>query len=150
MILSARNDVTTKVNGLDLGTNDYLTKPFEFIELEARIRNLLRRNFVQKDNILTFDRLKVDLSKHTVYIDNNEITLTKKEFAILEYFMMNPHKVISQEELIEHIWDSNVNSFSGAIRVHITTLRKKIRNILQYDLIHTKVGVGYYLSEKGE
>ena len=127
-----------------------MTKPFEFAELEARIRNLLRRDFVQKNNILTFDKVKMDLSKHTVYIDGKEVILTKKEFSILEYFMLNPNKTISQEELIEHIWDSTVNSFSGAIRVHITALRKKIREIIGYDLIHTKIGVGYYLSSKGE
>lgn len=150
LILSARNDVINKVNGLDLGANDYMTKPFEFAELEARIRNLLRRDFVQKNNILTFDKVKMDLSKHTVYIDGKEVILTKKEFSILEYFMLNPNKTISQEELIEHIWDSTVNSFSGAIRVHITALRKKIREIIGYDLIHTKIGVGYYLSSKGE
>lgn len=148
LILSARNDVLDKVKGLDLGANDYMTKPFEFVELEARIRNLLRRNFTQKENILEFNKIKLDLSKRIAYIENAEINLTKKEFAILEYFILNPNKVISQEELIEHIWDSNVNNFSGAIRVHITALRKKIKDILQYDLIYTKIGEGYYLAEK--
>lgn len=148
LILSARNTVSDKVQGLDHGANDYLTKPFDFAELEARIRNLLRRSFVQQSNILTYDKLKMNVSKQTVYIDNEEVNLTKKEFSILQYFLLNPNKVISQEELIEHVWDSNANSFSGAIRVHIASLRKKIKNLLTYDLIETKVGVGYYLKER--
>lgn len=148
LILSARNTISDKVHGLDNGANDYLTKPFDFEELEARIRNLLRRNFTQQNNILTFDKVKLDVSKQIVYISDVQVELTKKEFSILQYFLMNPNKIISQEELIDHIWDSNANSFSGAIRVHIASLRKKIRNVLTYDLIETKVGAGYYLKER--
>ena len=148
LILSARNTVSDKVHGLDNGANDYLTKPFDFEELEARIRNLLRRSFVQQNNILTYDKLKMSVSKQTVYINDEEVSLTKKEFSILQYFLLNPNKVISQEELIEHVWDSNANSFSGAIRVHIASLRKKIKTLLTYDLIETKVGAGYYLKER--
>ncbi len=148
LILSARNDVSDKVKGLDNGANDYLTKPFDFVELEARIRNLLRRNFIQQDNILIFDKVKLDIAKQKVFICGIEVNLTKKEFSILQYFFMYPNKIISQEELIDHIWDSNVNNFSGAIRVHIASLRKKIKNILNYDLIETKIGAGYYLKER--
>lgn len=148
LILSARNTVSDKVHGLDKGANDYLTKPFDFEELEARIRNLLRRSFVQQNNILTYDKLKMNISKQTVYINDEEVNLTKKEFSILQYFLLNPNKIISQEELIDHVWDSNVNNFSGAIRVHIASLRKKIKNLLTYDLIETKVGAGYYLKER--
>lgn len=145
LILSARNAIQDKVNGLDYGANDYLTKPFAFEELEARIRNLLRRSFIQQNNILSFDALKMDIFQRKVSINDKNIEITKKEFLILQYFLMNPQKVISQEELIEHVWDRNANSFSGAIRVHIASLRKKIRNVLGVDLIQTKVGVGYYL-----
>lgn len=148
LILSARNSVLDKVYGLDHGANDYLTKPFDFQELEARIRNLLRRNYTLQDNILTFDKLKMDISKRAVYIDDKEIRFTKKEVSILEYFLLHPNKIISQEELMSHIWDSNVNCFSGAIRVHIASLRKKIKQILQYDVIHTKIGEGYYLKKE--
>lgn len=150
LILSARNTVSDKVRGLDSGANDYLTKPFDFAELEARIRNLLRRNFIQQNNILVYDKLKMNISRKMVSINDVEINLTKKEFSILEYFLLNPNKIISQEELIEHVWDGNVNSFSGAIRVHIASLRKKIKNLLHYDLIETKVGIGYYLKERVE
>lgn len=150
LILSARNTVSDKVHGLDKGANDYLTKPFDFEELEARIRNLLRRSFVQQNNILTYDKLKMNISKQAVYINDEEVNLTKKEFSILQYFLLNPNKIISQEELIDHVWDSNVNSFSGAIRVHIASLRKKIKSLLTYDLIETKVGAGYYLKERAD
>lgn len=150
LILSARNDVYDKVKGLDNGANDYLTKPFDFIELEARIRSLLRRSFIQKDNILKFDKIELDIAKKKVLVSDIEVNLTRKEFSILQYFLMNSNKVISQEELIEHIWDSNVNSFSGAIRVHIASLRKKIKNILNYDLIETKIGEGYFLKERNK
>ena len=150
LILSARNTVSDKVHGLDKGANDYLTKPFDFEELEARIRSLLRRSFVQQNNILTYDKLKMNISKQTVYINDKEVNLTKKEFSILQYFLLNPNKIISQEELIDHVWDSNVNSFSGAIRVHIASLRKKIKSLLTYDLIETKVGAGYYLKERAD
>lgn len=149
LILSARSDISDKVKGLDEGANDYLTKPFDFIELEARIRNLLRRTFIQKDNIITFNKISMDLKKREIFINDVELKLTRKEISILEYFLLNPHRVISQEELIEHAWDRNTNSFSGSIRVHIASLRKKIKNILTYDIIYTKVGIGYYLSEKG-
>lgn len=150
LILSARNTVSDKVHGLDKGANDYLTKPFDFEELEARIRNLLRRSFVQQNNILTYDKLKMNISKQIVYINDEVVNLTKKEFSILQYFLLNPHKIISQEELIDHVWDSNANSFSGAIRVHIASLRKKIKSLLTYDLIETKVGAGYYLKERAD
>lgn len=148
LILSARGSVSDKVRGLDIGANDYLVKPFDFAELEARIRSLLRRQFTQKNNNIQFDKLRLELSKRIAYVKDIPISLTKKEFALLEYFMLHQNRVISQEELIEHIWDSSADSFSGAIRVHIASLRKKIKAQLQYDPITTKVGEGYSLNEK--
>ncbi len=147
LILSARSSVNDKVKGLDIGANDYLTKPFAFAELEARIRNLLRRKFVQENSLLSCGDINIDLSKRIAFIGENKLMLTKKEFALLEYFLLNQERVISQEELIEHIWDGNADSFSGAIRVHIATLRKKLKALLGYDPIRTKIGEGYYITK---
>lgn len=148
LILSAKSSVDDKVRGLDLGANDYLVKPFDFAELDARIRNLLRRKFMQESSNISFGNIKVDLLKRIAYVNETELILTKKEFAILEYFLLNKDRIISQEELIEHIWDANADSFSGAIRVHISSLRKKLKSVLNYDPIETKIGEGYLLNEK--
>ncbi|MFJ7890483.1 response regulator transcription factor [Lysinibacillus xylanilyticus] len=147
LILSARSSVNDKVKGLDIGANDYLTKPFEFAELEARIRNLLRRKFVQENSILSCGNINIDLSKRSASVGENELILTKKEFALLEYFLFNQEKIVSQEELIEHVWDQNADSFSGVIRVHIATLRKKLKALLDYDPIRTKIGEGYFFTK---
>lgn len=150
LILSARSHTTDKVIGLDLGANDYLAKPFDFSELEARIRNLLRWQFTQENNEIFFDRLTMNLAQRRLAVDEKELLLTKKEFSLLEYLLLNQGRVISQEELIEHVWDEHADSFSGAIRVHIATLRKKLKQELTYDPIHTKIGEGYYLAQRKE
>lgn len=147
LILSARGSVLDKVKGLDIGANDYLTKPFAFAELEARIRNLIRRKFVQENNRLACGDITMDLSKRMAFVGKNELNLTKKELALLEYFLLHQEKVVSQEELIEHVWDASADSFSGAIRVHIATLRKKLKALIEYDPIRTKIGEGYYMSK---
>lgn len=149
LILSARNQVADKVEGLDCGANDYLGKPFEFIELEARVRSLLRRNSSQQSAILHFGTISLDSSKRIAFVQGVALPLTKKELAILEYLMLNQNRVISQEELIDHVWDANADSFSGAIRVHISSLRKKLKHNLDFDPISTKIGEGYYLTGEG-
>ncbi|MDF0479878.1 response regulator transcription factor [Vagococcus sp. PNs007] len=148
LMLSARSQVEDKIKGLDVGANDYLTKPFDFNELEARIRNLLRRQFIQEPEELCFDKVVLSTAKNEVTISGTILKLTKKEFSILRYLMTNSTKVISQEELISHVWDSGANPFSHSIRVHIASLRKKLKEQLGYDIIVTKVGVGYVLEAR--
>lgn len=145
LILSARGSVSDKVQGLDIGANDYLAKPFDFEELEARIRNLLRRSFTQENTVLVCGKLSMDTIKRIALADGVQVPLTKKELALLEYFMFHPEKVISQEELMEHVWNMEADSFSNAVRVHIASLRKKMKALLGYDPIATKIGEGYYL-----
>lgn len=145
LILSARATVADKVLGLEEGASDYLAKPFAFEELEARIRNLLRRSFTQEETVLTCGPLSLDTTARTAAVSGKTLVLTKKELAILEYFLLHPGKVISQEEFMEHVWDSEADSFSNAVRVHIASLRKKLRAVLEEDIIRTKIGEGYYL-----
>lgn len=145
LILSARGSVTDKVTGLDTGANDYLAKPFDFEELEARIRCLLRRTFIQEDTILVWESIALDTVRRSASVNGEELALTKKELALLEYFLLNPGKVISQEEMMEHVWNMEADSLSNAVRVHIASLRKKLKASLSYDTIATKIGAGYFL-----
>ena len=141
LILSANSDISTKIQGLDLGANDYLTKPFDFYELTARIRALLRRNFSQRESLFKHKNIKVDLLKKLVFINNISVDLTAKEFSILEYLITNKGKIISSENLIEHVWDSEVDLFSNTLKFHISSLRKKLNS----DIIQTIRGQGYVI-----
>ena len=145
LILSARSTVTDKVTGLDSGANDYLAKPFDFEELEARIRCLLRRTFIQEDTVLVWEGISLDTVRRSAFVNGKELALTKKELALLEYYRLNPGKVISQEEMMEHVWNMDADSLSNAVRVHIASLRKKLKAALTYDTIATKIGAGYFL-----
>ena len=147
LILSARGQIQDKVEGLDLGANDYLTKPFHFEELEARIRSLTRRKFIQQDVCLQCGRISFDTRTRKASIDGLPLSLTRKESSLLEYFLLHQNRIISPEEMIEHIWDGSVNSFSNSIRVHISALRKKLRTALGNDPIQNRIGQGYILTE---
>ena len=147
LILSARVQIQDKVEGLDLGANDYLTKPFHLDELAARIRSLTLRRFTQSDIVLTCGKLRFDTKARIASVDSEALSLTRKETGILEYLMLNQGRPVSQEELIEHVWDSSVNSFSNATRVHISSLRKKLRSALGYDPIRNRIGEGYVMED---
>ena len=129
LILSARSKIYDKVLGLDAGANDYMIKPFDFIELEARIRNLIRRSFTQQPTIIECRGMQINASNKLVTLNDTVINLTKKEYSILEYLMLNKNKVISAEMLIEHVWDSDVDLFSNSLKYHIHSLKKKISNV---------------------
>lgn len=141
IILSARSEVEDKVTGLDLGANDYLAKPFHFKELEARIRALLRRDFALRETIISCSELSLDTSLKRAYYQGEEVPLTRKEYGILEYLLLNRGTVISCEELMEHVWDSEADLFSNALKVHINAIRKKVPQ----DIIKTIRGQGYYV-----
>ncbi len=150
IILSAKSQIADKVAGLDAGANDYLEKPFHLQELEARIRSLTRRKFVQKDVCLHCGEIKFDTKKREAYAKDKPVSLTRKENGILEYLLLNQGRPISQEELIEHVWDASVDSFSGSIRVHMSSLRKKLKTVLGYDPIVNKIGEGYKIVENAK
>lgn len=150
IILSAKSQIADKVAGLDAGANDYLEKPFHLQELEARIRSLTRRKFVQKDVCLHCGEIKFDTKKREAYAKDKPVSLTRKENGILEYLLLNQGRPISQEELIEHVWDASVDSFSGSIRVHMFSLRKKLKAVLGYDPIVNKIGEGYKIVENAK
>lgn len=145
LILSARSRIKDKVDGLDMGANDYLTKPFHFEELEARVRSLTRRKFIQKDVCLLCGEISFDTKSREAYAKGQPLSLTRKEAALLEYLLLHQGEIISQEEMLEHLWDGSVDSFSNSIRVHISSLRKKLRSALGYDPIQNKVGQGYLI-----
>ena len=147
MMLSGKSDEMDQVLGLGFGADSYLTKPFHFEELEARIRSLTRRRFIQENVCLKCGHISFDTRTRKAHIDSEELSLTRKESALLEYFMLHQNRIISPEELIEHIWDGSVNSFSNSIRVHISSLRKKLRTALGNDPIQNRIGQGYILTE---
>lgn len=147
IILSARSQIADKVEGLDAGANDYMEKPFHLQELEARIRSLTRRKFVQEDVCVRCGAIRFDTKKREAYAKDAILSLTRKESGILEYLLLNQGRPISQEELIEHVWDASVDSFSGSVRVHVSSLRKKLKSVLGYDPIINKVGEGYKITE---
>ena len=145
LILSARSQIADKVEGLDAGANDYLAKPFHLDELEARVRSLTRRKFIQSDTCLLCGRLSFDTKSREAAAEGQTIALTRKEGGILEYLLLHQGRPVSQEELIDHVWDSSVDLFSNSIRVHISSLRKKLKAALGYDPIQNRVGVGYQI-----
>ena len=148
LILSARSEVADKVEGLDAGANDYLAKPFHLEELEARIRSLTRRQFTQNDVVLTCGKLSFDTKTRIASADGQELSLTRKELGILEYLLLNQGRPVSQEELLEHVWDNSVDNFSNSIRVHISALRKKLRAALGFDPVRNRIGEGYVMEEE--
>ena len=145
LILSARGHLQDKIDGLDSGANDYLCKPFHFEELEARVRSLTRRRTVQNNVILSCGELSLDTKSRTVMAKGEKLPLTRKELGVLEYLLLHQERPVPQEELIQHVWDSSVDSFSNSIRVHISALRKKLRAALGYDPITNRIGQGYVI-----
>ncbi len=148
IMLTARGETEDKIVGLESGADDYLTKPFIFAELKARINALIRRNYHQTSNNLAIADLEVDPLKHTVKRNNILIKLTPKEFAILELLLRRKDEVVTRTQVIEHVWDYNFDSMSNVVDVFMGTLRKKIDREHKRKLLHTLHGVGYMISDK--
>ena len=148
IIVSARSEDRDKITALDKGADDYLTKPFHLEELEARIRSLTRRRFTQNNVVLNCGKVAFDTKARVAVADGQELSLTRKEIGILEYLLLNQGRPVSQEELLDHVWDNSVDNFSNSIRVHISALRKKLRAVLGYDPIRNRIGEGYVMEEE--
>ncbi len=148
LMLTAKDTVEDIVAGLDSGSDDYLTKPFAFAELLARVRALLRRSEMDRGAELRFADLRIDPVTHKVWRGSKEIDLTAKEYALLEYFMRNPNQVLTRTMIADHVWDYTFDSFTNIIDVYVNYLRKKIDRDADKKLIHTVRGVGYILKEE--
>jgi len=145
LLLTAKDAVADKVAGLDAGANDYLTKPFAFEELLARIRALLRRPAPSSSTVLQVDDLVLDLTSHKVTRANTEIKLTNKEYSLLEYLMRHAGNVVTRTMISEHVWDIGFDTLTNVIDVYINYLRNKIDTGFKKKLIHTVRGRGYLL-----
>lgn len=148
LLLTAKSAIEDKVDGLDNGADDYLTKPFSLEELSARIRVLIRRHGVERiDNTITVGSLTLDTNKKTAFRDGKEISLTAKEYSILEYLMHNKGIVLSREKIQHHIWNYDYEGSSNIIDVYIRTLRNKVDSGFDIKLIQTVRGIGYVIKE---
>ncbi len=143
LMLTALSSTSDKIAGLDAGADDYLAKPFEFEELLARLRALLRRGEASDGRVLPCDGLKLELSTRRADRSGDSVELSNKEFALLEYFMRNPNRVLSRTQIAEKVWDLNFDPSSNVIDVYVSGLRKKIDRQAARPLIHTMKGAGY-------
>jgi DNA-binding response OmpR family regulator len=148
LMLTALSGTSAKVAGLDSGADDYLTKPFAFEELLARVRALLRRHTPgAQQGALKFADLELNLLTRQVYRDGKEIVVTAKEFAFLEFLIRHPNRVLTRTEILERVWDMTFDNNSNVIDVYVNMLRKKVDTPFANKLIHTVVGAGYILKE---
>tara|TARA_R110002126_G_scaffold121369_5_gene262878 strand:- start:8303 stop:8983 length:681 start_codon:yes stop_codon:yes gene_type:complete len=147
LMLTALSSTDQKISGLDAGADDYLTKPFEFDELLAHIRALLRRGQASESTKLEFGGVELDLLKRRVSRDGHKVKLSAKEFALLEFFMRNRDRVVDRITIAQKVWDINFEPSSNVIDVCISSLRKKVDRDFDRPLIHTVVGMGYRLGE---
>jgi two-component system copper resistance phosphate regulon response regulator CusR len=150
LFLTARDSVADRVRGLELGGDDYLVKPFDFDELVARVRALMRRRHVLRSTVLAVADLTLDTATRTASRAGRAIDLTAKEYSVLEYLMENPGRVVSRTELAEHAWDHSYDPFSNVIDVYIRRLRRKLDAGEPVPLIRTRRGAGYVLTDAPE
>jgi DNA-binding response OmpR family regulator len=150
LMLTARDTLEDRIRGLDVGADDYLVKPFAFDELSARIRSLLRRDPGRSGAVLHVGDVELDTARHRAVRGERALDLTAKEFALLRYFMSHPGEVVSQERLLDHVWDEHADPFTNTVRVTVGTLRRKLSVNDEVPLLETVVGSGYRLVERAD
>ena len=148
LMLTARAAIDDRIAGFDAGADDYLTKPFSFRELLARLRALLRRDSQLRPDVLEIEDLVVDAASHRVSRANHDVQLTAKEYALLEYLARRAGQLVSRSEIAAHVWDDTFDPFSNSIEVYINRLRKKIDGKHANKLLHTRRGEGYILESR--
>ncbi len=149
LMLTARDGIDDRIAGLDHGADDYLVKPFAFGELTARVRSLLRRDTARTSSNYEVGDIHLDDAKHRARRADRELELTAKEFALLRYFMTHADEVLSQEHLLEHVWDEHADPFTNTVRVTVGTLRRKLSEDHEAQAIETVIGSGYRLVGAG-
>lgn len=150
LMLTARDGVEEKIAGLDAGADDYLAKPFEFGELLARLRALLRRGGATISAVLRIGSLELDAGSHRVTLEGHPLELTTKEYAVLEYLARNSGRIVGREEIAEHVWSQEFDPFSNLIEVYVNRLRRHMEKLSTQKLIHTIRGAGYMLEGESE
>ena len=148
LVLTAKSEVEDKVAGLDSGADDYMAKPFSFLELRSRIHALIRRSRQEASPVLGILDLELDPIKHKITRSGKSIKLTPKEFSVLELLLRHKDEVVTRTMVIEHVWDYNFDGMSNIVDVFVASLRRKVDNKSKVKLIHTVHGVGYKISEE--
>ena len=150
IIISAKNSLDDKIAGLDLGADDYMTKPFQLSELNSRIKALLRRRHFGGDNILIFNEIEINVDQKSVNINKAEVAFTKKEYDLLLYFLVNKNRVLTKEAIADHLWNDDIYLASSLdfVYTHLNNIRKKIKKAGGNDYIKTIYGMGYKFTDR--
>lgn len=150
IIISAKNSLDDKISGLDLGADDYITKPFQLSELNSRIRAVLRRRQFNGTSLVSFNEISIDTETKSLTVNDASVTLTKKEYDLMLYFLVNKERVLTKESIAEHLWGDNIDTADNFdfIYTHLNNIRKKIKAAGGNDYIKTIYGMGYKLSSR--
>ena len=150
IIISAKESLQDKVNGLNIGADDYLTKPFHLAELNARIKSLIRRKHFDGDNVIVINEIQIDVDKRELAINGKQVELTRREFDLLLFFVSNKERVLNKEAIVEHVWGDNSSAFDNYdfVYTHIKNLRKKLKDNNGAEYLKSVYGLGYKFSLK--